>query len=125
MPKIRVLVVDDNPDTVGLYRRYLESLQLVVRAADTVDRMWELLAKANPDLVLLDLLMPEQDGWDVLQQLKAMPEMATIPVVVCSVLTQPDLALALGARAVLQKPIERQDLIRTVRELLDGQDSAA
>jgi len=120
-----VLVVDDNPDTAGLYCRYLEAQQLAVRAANTVDQMWVLLAEAKPALVLLDLLMPEQDGWDVLQRLKAMPEMATVPVVVCSVLTQPDLALALGAKAVLQKPIERQDLIRTVQELLDGQDSAA
>jgi len=120
-----VLMVDDNPETIELHRRYLAAQRLVVRAANTVEEMWGLLAEARPDLIVLDVLMPGQNGWDVLQQLKAEPELATIPVVVCSVLTQPELALALGAEAVLQKPVGRERLIRAVQQLVDRQDSEA
>ena len=77
------------------------------------------LRETIPDLVLLDVLMPKRDGWHVLQYLKTLPETRQVPVIVCSVLSQPRLALALGASEVLIKPIDRETLLRTIRALLE------
>jgi len=76
------------------------------------------LAAMTPDLILLDVLMPQQDGWRLLQGLKTQEDTATIPVVICSVLGQSDLATALGAAAVVQKPISEEVLVATVGQIL-------
>lgn len=67
---------------------------------------------------LLDVLMPNNDGWQILEWLRAEPSTSTVPIVVCSVLDQPHLAFALGAQAVLQKPVTQADLLKTVHRLL-------
>ncbi len=63
------------------------------------------------------------DGWSILQRLKADPHTSDIPVVVCSVLPQPELALSLGAARVLQKPVSSAKLIETVQAVLAPGDS--
>ena len=63
--------------------------------------------------------MPEEDGWAILQYLQENSSTAEIPVVICSVLSQPQLALALGAKEVLQKPISREELLATVRRFAE------
>lgn len=113
-----ILIIDDDADTINLYRRHLEAGSYVVRMARSAEEMEAQLAAARPDLILLDVLMPRLDGWKLLQRLKTMPETADIPVVICSVLSQPGLALVLGAEEVLQKPIEAEALLKTVRRAL-------
>ena len=113
-----ILIIDDDADTISLYRRHLEASNYCVRTARNAEQTEAQLAEPRPDLILLDVLMPQQDGWKMLQRLKTMPETADIPVVICSVLSQPSLALALGAAEVLQKPIDAGLLIKTVRSLL-------
>ena len=113
-----ILMVDDDADTVSLYKRYLGGEEFALRIARNWEELRASLAEGRIDLVLLDLLMPDEDGWDILQHLKASPETASIPVVVCSVLSQPRLALALGAAQVLQKPIDQAVLLRAVRSLI-------
>ena len=113
-----ILIIDDDTDTTGLYRRYLQSQAYIIREANSGEQSWALLSKVKPDLILLDVLMPQEDGWDILQRLKKAPETADVPVVICSVLSQPHLALALGAAKVLQKPIGQDTLLRTVQRFL-------
>jgi CheY-like chemotaxis protein len=113
-----ILVIDDNDDTLGLYQRYLQARGFTLRVARNGDEVRGHLAQGTPDLILLDVLMPQQDGWDILQRLKTMPETANVPVVICSVLSQPHLALSLGAAKVLQKPIDQAVLLQIVEELL-------
>lgn len=113
-----ILIVDDDTDTVTLYRRYLQALGCRVEAVANSEQIMNALIESTPDLILLDVLMPQQDGWKTLQRLKTMPETAHIPVVICSVLSQPPLALALGAAEVLHKPISREKLLETVQRLL-------
>lgn len=120
----RILVIDDDEDTISLYQRYLRGLGYVLHVARNREQLEAQLAQALPDLILLDVLMPRWDGWLILQQLKMRPETASIPVVICSVLSQPHLALALGAEEVLQKPISEALLVRTVRSILDRGGSA-
>ena len=73
-----------------------------------------MLSRRLPDLILLDVLLPRQDGWIILKALKSQARTAHIPVVVCSVIAQPELALALGAAEVLTKPISPEALLAAV-----------
>jgi CheY-like chemotaxis protein len=120
-----LLIVDDDSDTVRLYQVYCEGLDCTIRVASGVEEVDAQLGHGLPDAILLDVLMPQTDGWRILQRLKADPATAGVPIVVCSVLSQPRLALALGAEAVLQKPIERVILLRTLQEVLTRADTAA
>ena len=113
-----VLVIDDDPDMPRLYGHYLQSLGIMIKTASSNEQLEQQLAENVPDLVLLDILMPQWDGWRILRDLKADEQTASVPVVVCSVLTQPRLALALGAQRVLQKPITQAALAETAQELL-------
>jgi CheY-like chemotaxis protein len=115
-----VLIIDDDMDTVELYRRYLQAHRYRVLVAHNSCTMREILAESSPDLVLLDVLMPGEDGWDILGYIRITPESADIPVIICSVLHQANLALASGATAVLQKPIDQATLLRTIRKILEG-----
>lgn len=115
-----LLVVDDDADTLLLYRRYLQDYAL--RVARTADEVRSSLADQRPDVILLDLLMPEKDGWDILHDLKAASGTAAIPVIVCSVLSQPELALAMGASTVLQKPVHQEELRHAITSLAQDRD---
>ena len=119
-----ILIVDDNTDTIVRYQRCLQEQGYALRMARSGQEVQALLSEARPDLILLDVLMPQEDGWDILQSVKTIPETARIPVVICSVLSQPDLALALGAAEVLRKPISEKTLLGTVRRVLAQEDSA-
>jgi CheY-like chemotaxis protein len=113
-----VLIIDDDRDTIRLYRRWLQARDCVVRVARTPQQLETQLEQGIPDLVLLDVLMPQWDGWQVLQDFKARPETRGVPVVICSVISQPRLALSLGAAAVLRKPIDQAHLVESVEEHL-------
>src|SRR5262249_17505864 len=112
-----VLVVDDNVDVLELFERYLglhDFQPVTVRTAD------EALAQARrlkPYAITLDLMMPDQDGWDLLQAFLNRPETQHIPIIVCSVLRQKELALSLGATAFLEKPISEQALLSVLNAL--------
>ena len=120
-----VMVLDDDVDTVRLYQLYLRAHRFAVRTAHSADELRKQLGETTPDLILLDVLMPSEDGWDILEYLKAKPATAAIPVVICSVLNDPALALAMGAVEVLRKPIQEETLVSAVRRALGEQDSPA
>ncbi|HLZ10101.1 MAG TPA: response regulator [Chloroflexota bacterium] len=105
-----VLVVDDNADVVHLYRRYLEGIYEVVEAANG-EQAIQLARETHPRIITLDVMMPSQDGWEVLQTLKHDPATADVPIIVCSVLRERELALSLGAADFLAKPITGRQLV--------------
>jgi CheY-like chemotaxis protein len=113
-----ILIIEDDTDTINLYRRYLRRTGYAIQAARSQEQLDTLLADTRPDLILLDVLMPRLDGWMILQRLGTLPETARIPVVICSVLSQEHLALSLGAMQVLRKPVSSEALVKTVEELL-------
>jgi CheY-like chemotaxis protein len=113
-----ILIVDDDEDALRFYERCLQGRGYALRIARSGDEAWQTLTDNTVALVLLDVLMPREDGWIILQRLKTLPETADIPVVVCSVLEQPALAMSLGASDVLRKPIREELLVKTVSEVL-------
>jgi CheY-like chemotaxis protein len=114
----RVLVIDDNPAIQQLYERYLAPHQYEVLHAQSGADALRLAAEAHPDVITLDVMMPNMDGWQVLRALAQNPATANIPVVICSVLREPETALALGARAYLKKPVDRLTLVETLAHVL-------
>lgn len=112
-----VLVIDDNEDVLELFRRYLSSTQYRVVTAQTAREALELARRMRPYAITLDLMMPDEDGWDLLQTLLTQPDTRHIPVIVCTVLKQKALALSLGATAFLEKPISKRTLLSVLKAL--------
>lgn len=119
-----VLVVDDNPRMLRLYERYLASGQFTATGASSSREAEEALAAGRPDAIVLDVMMRDTDGWDLLQRLRSRAELKHVPIVVCSVLDEPDLAYALGAQAYLKKPVAPEDLLPLLHDLLSGSNRA-
>ncbi|MBI2942157.1 MAG: response regulator [Chloroflexi bacterium] len=111
VPLVTVLVIDDNPDFVRLFQRYLGNSPYRVIQAGVASEALDLARGSRPDVITLDVMMPSQDGWEILQTLKGDRQTSHIPVLVCSVLNEPSLALSLGADAFLAKPVTRQALL--------------
>jgi CheY-like chemotaxis protein len=114
---VPVLVVDDSLDTVQLLRRYVAGTRYRLTSVRQPEEIWELIETLLPQMIVLDVMMPGVDGWEILGRLKQDPHTAHIPVLVCTVLPQEELAHYLGASAFLSKPVNRQTFLTA----LDGQ----
>jgi CheY-like chemotaxis protein len=112
-----LLVVDNHPDFVELVRRFLAETDWRVASAPDVAQGQQLALEQKPGAILLDVMMPGQDGWDLLLALKSQPETRHIPVIICSVLYEPQVARALGATSYLAKPIRQPDLLEALASL--------
>lgn len=111
-----VLVVDDDPAALTLVSTYLRSSGYHTLEARN-GREAVVFARAHsPVAITLDILMPEQDGWETLEQLQADPQTRRIPILLTSCLEQERLGLAMGASSYLRKPIERETLLSALRD---------
>jgi CheY-like chemotaxis protein len=102
-----ILVIDDNPDAVALLERYITGMPYEIVSSYEADEGFRLAQSLEPSWIVLDILLPHTDGWKMLQNLKSHPVTRSIPVLVCSVLENPDLALSLGADTYFRKPPDR------------------
>jgi len=116
--KVSVLVVDDNVDLVTLYRSYCAGTPYFIQHVRKGSQVPAALAAFHPDLILLDVLLPDVNGWDLLLDLHANPATRTTPVIVCSVVTDEQLALDLGAVLYLRKPVWREQLLSAFERAL-------
>ena len=112
-----ILVVDDNEEVLALFQRFLVPHHYHVITASTAQDALAQARHLQPDAITLDLMMPDQDGWDVLQTLLNQPRTQHIPILVCSVLKQKDLALSLGAAGFLEKPVTEEMLVSALKAL--------
>ena len=111
------VLVDDDRASLDLISAYLDGSPIrVLRAKDGVEGL-ELIRRALPAAVVLDIKLPRLDGWQVLTELKADPATAGIPVVVASVVDDPAHGMALGADVYLRKPIGREELVDALRKV--------
>jgi CheY-like chemotaxis protein len=113
-----ILVVDDNAGLVALFQRYLGGHDVCVVGATSGEQALLLARELQPQVITLDVMMPHEDGWEILQKLESTPDTRHIPVIVCSVLNERELALAMGASDYLIKPISQMELLTTLRRWL-------
>jgi CheY-like chemotaxis protein len=109
--QITVLVVDDNADTRLLLQRYLSGTRYHFAGAHTSQQGMALAEELSPRVIVLDVMMPKQDGWALLGYLREHPKLRSVPVVVTTILAEEKLALALGAADFMRKPIKRSELL--------------
>ena len=116
-----ILVVDDEPQIVELVGDYLKQAGFRVVTAGDGQTALTLARHERPDLVVLDLMLPELDGFEVLERLRASPQTADVPVLVLTVKARPAdrrKALEMGADGYLVKPHRSAELVSLVGSLL-------
>jgi signal transduction histidine kinase/CheY-like chemotaxis protein len=113
----KVLVIEDDPAAQELLRVHLEGAGFAVVPTASGRQALAWLSEMRPDAVILDILLPEMDGWEILQRLKSEPSTRTIPVMVVSVVDDRQLGLALGAVDYLVKPVSRELLLESIGRL--------
>ena len=117
-----VLVVEDDRRSFELMATYLEEAGYEVAHAATGEQALQMARRSRPAIIALDIILPDIDGWSVLQQLKSLEETSSIPVVITSVLQDEDTAFSLGASDYIVKPVTRKELVECVERL--GENAA-
>lgn len=117
-PGDTVLVVDDEPSIRRFLRHIMESEGFLVIEARTGEDAVSIAKRENPSLVLLDLVLPDIDGFEVLGRLKEIPSTAEIPVIILSIIEDEERCFRLGASDYLPKPINRERLVDRVARLI-------
>jgi GAF domain-containing protein/CheY-like chemotaxis protein len=112
-----ILVIEDDRGVSTLYRRYLEPNGYQLLSVSDSEQAVARAAAARPAAILLDVFMPNKDGWQVLTELKRNPATSAIPVIVCTLADDRERALQLGAAEYLLKPILETDLTRALGRL--------
>lgn len=121
MAKADIFIVDDNIDNINLLEKILKEHQYKVRKATVVSRALTAISTAPPDLIMLDILMPEIDGYEVCQQLKLNPTTSKIPVIFISALDDTiDKVRAFKAGGVdyISKPFQIEEVIARIENHL-------
>lgn len=119
----RILIAEDEPFIVESLSFLLTRAGHTVEAVDTGSRALQALRGARPDLLLLDIMLPETNGFDVLRRLRGEPELAGIPVMVLTAKGQEadrNRMIELGADDFVTKPFSNKDLLSRVETLLEG-----
>jgi adenylate cyclase len=111
-----VLVVDDDPTLISLLGKTLEKEGYRVISASNGVEALSLARQHRPQVITLDVLMPQMDGWTALRELKADAALRDIPVIMVTVLSERGMAIPLGAADFMTKPVDRQRLTALLRE---------
>ncbi|MEM9486249.1 MAG: response regulator, partial [Cyanobacteria bacterium P01_F01_bin.116] len=118
-----VLVIDDDEDAREILRRSLDEAGYNVVCASSGEQGLALAGELLPDAITLDVMMPQMDGWSVLRQLKEMPVVSEIPVILLSIVDDRPMGHSLGAADYLTKPIDRARLLGVLETHLSGRVS--
>src|SRR5688572_8946878 len=121
LPQSTVLIVDDNPQNIELLQAFLESLTVkIITATDGVDAL-EKVAAYNPDLILLDVMMPRMSGFQVCRKLKTDPKTKDIQILMVTALNELgdiEQASECGTDDFVSKPVNKLELLTRVKSLL-------
>lgn len=119
----KVLIVDDSMTQRQLMSRVLEQFGLTVLVATDGIEAWDQLQHVHPDIVVLDIIMPRMNGYEVCRKIKTDPAMQNLPVVMCSSKTEEFdryWGMKQGADAYIAKPFQAKELLSTIQKLLQG-----
>jgi signal transduction histidine kinase/CheY-like chemotaxis protein len=111
-----ILVVDDDAAVRDLMTRFLSKLDLNVVAARSGEEGLRLAKQLLPMMITLDVVMPGQDGWSVLNQLKSDPQLSEIPVIMVTIVDNEAMGINLGASGYLVKPVQRERLAELIEK---------
>ncbi|MDF1514467.1 MAG: response regulator, partial [Anaerolineae bacterium] len=114
-----VVVIDDNADTLRLFQSCLAGSRFPFFDVQDPHTAMEVVQQLTPRFVILDVMLPGIDGWELLSRLREHPLTKHIPIIVCTILPQEQLALTLGAVAYLRKPFTRAELLALLDRLAD------
>ena len=112
-----ILVVEDDPPTAEVLTLYLVQGGYRVAHAYSGEEALGRIRELKPFAVLLDVMLPGKDGWEILQELKSDSEFKDIPVIISSIIDNRELGFALGASDYLVKPVDRMTLLRKLEQL--------
>lgn len=119
----KLLIIDDHPETLDIISRVLKQQGFAIIAVDSAVRGLSLAESERPDLILLDGMMPEMDGWEVCRRIRANEEISSTPIIMFSAVNKAEQKLAgfeAGADDYLTKPTEPVELAERVKALLEG-----
>jgi DNA-binding response OmpR family regulator len=120
MPQ-RILVVDDDPAIVKVVRGYLEQAGYAVLTATDGERALQILRHDRPDLVVLDVMLPNRDGWEITRSIRADAALAATPIILLTARvddTDKIVGLEMGADDYITKPFNAREVVARVRALL-------
>ena len=120
-----ILIVEDDIGSLELFQRYLIKHNFRFVSTSKGEEVLKLAKEYKPDLIVLDILLPDKDGWQVLKELKEDPQVSSIPVVVCSILSEKKKAFSLGAIDYIEKPVNEEAFIQRLKRLIKPQISKA
>ena len=115
---VPVVVVDDNVDALRLFQRYLDGTRYRFVGTADPQHVLELAEETAASIVVLDLMLPRVDGWELLARLREHPKTQHIPVIICTILPEEDLALMFGAAGLLRKPVSQLELLAALDRAL-------
>jgi two-component system alkaline phosphatase synthesis response regulator PhoP len=118
MPGETILLVDDEAHIVELAQMYLEREGFTVRSASDGARALEIIARQAPDLVVLDLMLPQVDGWEVCRRVRAESDLPIIMLTARDETVDKIVGLELGADAYLTKPFNPRELVAWIKAVL-------
>ncbi len=123
-PGKRILVVDDDPDAREFIIQYVKELGADYKECGEPLQVVDLVKEYHPDLITLDIMMPESNGWEVLAKLKSDTDVSDVPVVIVSMVADKTKAISLGAVDSLTKPVLQDDFLACVRRSINSDQIA-
>jgi CheY-like chemotaxis protein len=121
MSSVSILVLEDNRPNAVAYRAVLESMGWTVLLAENAANGIEQAKRASPDVIVVDVLLPDMTGFEVVKALRQDASLLDTPILMCSAYEteqMADTALRVGCQAFLTKPVSAQALVEKVEELL-------
>ncbi|ACO03406.1 MAG TPA: response regulator [Persephonella sp.] len=111
----KILIIDDNHQNRLLIKMILQKKGYTVIEAESGEKGLALAFEQNPDLIILDMMMPEVDGWEVMERLKENSKTENIPIIIFSALDDLE---SIEADGFIPKPVDVNRLIQTVSEVI-------
>ena len=111
-----ILVVDDQEPALKMYERYLSKTEFKIYGLSKATKVLSKAIELNPTIILLDIMMPKLDGWEILQSLRLNEKTRHIPIIVCSAWGESEFARSLGADYFLKKPITQEELLDVLQK---------
>jgi len=116
----KVLIVDDSKTEIMFISELLQKNGYVVRSAENADEAFKRLAEERPDLILMDVVMPGQNGFQLTRSINRTPEYADIPIIICTsknLETDRVWGMRQGARDYITKPVDASELFAKIKAL--------